>query len=192
MTTGPTALAVGTTGLWVATQARRDDPAYLHRYTRTGQWLKQIEIADGVADMVHGAGAMWLAVEDRGALRRYGASGGGRFWASLPSRGTDLSFGRGWIWALSEAETLTRVGSDSPRRRFAPLPGTPRKVDVSGRFAIVTLPTLNKVFVTDTRTMKPAAGPAVDVAGYPYGIASRGRDVYVTAQDADALVHLKR
>jgi serine/threonine protein kinase len=190
-TAGPTALAVGATGLWVATQARRDDPAYLQRYTRTGEWLKQVEIADGVADMVHGAGAMWLAVEDRAALRRYDASGRGRFWAALPSRATDLRFGRGWIWALSEAETLTRVGSDAPRRRFAPLPGTPRKVDVSGRLAIVTLPTQDEVFTVDIRTMK-RAGQAVDVAGYPYGIASRGRDVYVTAQDADALVHLQR
>ena len=92
---GPTALAVGTTGLWVATQDRRDDPAYLLRYTRTGEYLSEMPIANGVADMVHGAGAD--VDGDRGHAHASGATArtaGSRVvdLAAVPR--TDLACGR--------------------------------------------------------------------------------------------------
>ena len=173
-------------------RGKPNEPAYLRRHTRAGEFLKEFEIANGVADMDHGAGAMWLAVEDVSAVRRYGADGHGRFWAQLPSPGTDLTFGRGSLWALSEANTLTRIDARNARERKTEMvPGRPQEVAISGRLAMVTVPTANRVFVFDTRTLD-RKDPPVKVADYPYGIASRGRDVYVTAQDADALVHLKR
>jgi len=190
---GPTELAVGTTGLWVATQDRRDEPAYLRRYTRTGEFLSEMMIANGVADMVHGAEAMWLAVEDTRSLRRYGAAGGSRFWASLPSSGTHLAFGRGAIWALGEAPILTRVDPVSGRRSYARgIPSTPQQVGINGPLAIITLRTAKRLYVVDTRTMAEEKGPAVKLKGYGFGIANRGRHAYVTTQDRDALVDLKR
>jgi serine/threonine protein kinase len=190
---GPTALAVGSTGLWVATQDRRDDPAYLRRYTRTGEFLEETPILNGVADMVHGAGAMWMAVEDTSALRRWGAGGGSRFWASLPARGTDLAYGRGAIWALCEEPTLTRVDPENARRSYAPdIPSTPQEVGISGPLAIVTLRTDKRLHVVDTGTMEKAKGPPVELKGYGFGVASRGQRSYVTTQDRDALVELER
>ena len=40
--------------------------------------------------------------------------------------------------------------------------------------------------------MAEKKGPAVKLKGYGFGIANRGRHAYVTTQDRDALVDLKR
>ena len=86
---------------------------------------------------------------------------------------------------------MTRIDTDSPGRTTKPLNGKANEVGISGRLAIVTIPTLDRLLVFDARTMK-RKGPAVDVAGYPFGIADRGHRVYVTASDDHELVELER
>jgi sugar lactone lactonase YvrE len=192
----PTAVAVGSTGLWIATQERRDDPAYLHHFTRDGTvplYGTPLPIANGVADLVHGAGAMWMAIEDTSTIRRYDADGSGRVWNTLLRRGTDLAYGAGSVWALSEADSLVRIDPEtSGKRKSVTLPGTPQEVGISGRLAIVTMPDANRLHVVDRKTLREKRGPAIDVRGLPFGIATRGRHVYVTAASAQALVELKQ
>ena len=97
--------------LWVATQDRRDEPGDLLRYTRTARVARADRRSPTAwRDMVHGAGSMWLAVEDSARIRRIRRRRRGRFWTESASRRhRPRPSGGGGSGRFRRARPLTRV-----------------------------------------------------------------------------------
>ena len=121
---GPTLVAAGSTGLWVATQEGPTAPATLEWYSRDGTvFRRDWPIESGVGDMVHGGGALWLAVERTSSLRRYDGAG----WEGVGNAAWEdahLAYGADALWAVAAA-TPSRVSTRRPSSRR---PGSSRAV----------------------------------------------------------------
>jgi streptogramin lyase len=186
----PTLVAAGSTGLWIATQEGPTAPATLRHYSRDGT----IEYADwpiesGIGDMVHGGGAMWLAVERTSSIRRFDRTG----WEGVgnaPSAASNLAYGAGALWAVAGGDTITRISAKTEKLETEELPSRPGEIGVSGDLVIVALRARRHLLVLDARTMKPK-GRLVPVNRNPHGIATHGRDVWVTGL-TNTLMRLKR
>jgi len=190
---GPSAVAVGTSGLWIATQDRRDSPAELLHYTRDGATrLGSMPIDNGVADMVHGAGSMWMAIQDTRTIRRYTADFRWRVATDLLALPSDLAWGGGRLWALSGGRTLTRFDPETKDSAHEDLPGLPGRVGISRGLAVVALPSQDRLFLVDARTVERKRKPFVDAPGGPYGVTTQGRNVFVTAQNEHAVIQYRR
>jgi hypothetical protein len=187
---GPTLVAAGSTGLWIATQEGPTAPATLRHYSRDGSVrYPDWPIESGIGDMVHGGGAMWLAVQRTSSIRRFDRNG----WEGVgnaPAPATNLAYGAGALWAVAGGDTITRIDPQTEQLRTEELPSRPGEIGVSGDLVVVALRARRHLLVLDARTMKPK-GPPVRVSRNPHGIATHGRDVWVTGL-TNTLMRLKR
>jgi serine/threonine protein kinase len=187
---GPTLVAAGSTGLWIATQEGPTAPAILRHYSRDGSIrYSDLPIESGIGDMVHGGGAMWLAVERTSSIRRFDRTG----WEGMgnaPSAATKLAYGAGALWAVAGGDTISRINPKTEKLETEELPSRPGEIGVSGDLVVVALRARRHLLVLDARTMK-RKGPLVRVNRNPHGIATHGRDVWVTGL-TNTLMRLKR
>ena len=188
----PIRVAAGSSGVWIATRDGPTAPVTLLHHTRDGSVpLGPRVIENGVADMVHGGGALWLAVAQTRGLWRFDEDGG-ELVDYLPVRDTsELAYGAGALWAVSGGDTLTRytvaVGTFATRR----LPSRPGELAVTDGVVIVTLQNEPHLLVFDARRLQ-RAGERVRVPRSPSTVAARGRDVWVAGLSEDRLTHLRR
>ncbi len=176
---GPTLVAAGSTGLWIATQEGPTTPATLLHYSRDGSTPRPPwPIESGVADMVHGGGALWLAVERTSSIRRYDRDD----WEGIgnaPSAASNLAYGANALWVVAGGDTITRIRPRTERLRTKELPSLPGEIGVSGDLVVVALRARRHLLVLDARTMN-RKGPPVPVRRNPLGIATHAGDVWVT------------
>jgi hypothetical protein len=188
----PIRVAAGSSGVWIATQDGPTAPVTLLHHTRDGSVpLRERIIENGVADMVHGGGALWLAVARTRGLRRLDEDGGELVDYLPVSDTSELAYGAGALWAVSGGDTLTRyvvaAGTFATRR----LPSRPGELAVTDGVVIVTLQNEPHVLVFDAGRPQ-RAGERVRVPWSPSTVAARGRDVWVAGLSEDKLTHLKR
>ncbi len=133
---GPSALAVGTSGLWVATQDRRDEsrraPALHARRRRRGSAACRSTTA--WRTWCTAPASMWMAVEDTRTIRRYDRRlVRWRVATDLLALPSDLAWGGGRLWALSGGRTLTRFDPETKDSTHEDLPGLPGRVGIAQR-----------------------------------------------------------
>ena len=151
--------------------------------------MRDWPIESGVADIVHGGGAMWLAVERTSSLRRYDRNG----WEGVgnaPSEATNLAYGADALWAVAGGDTITRIKPRTEQQRTKELPSRPGEIGISSGLVVIALRARRHLLVLDAGTMKPE-GRLVRVGRNPLGIATHGRDVWVTGL-TNTLTRLKR
>ena len=101
-----------------------------------------------------------------------------------------LAYGADALWAVAGGDTITRIDPKTEQPQTRELPSRPGEIGVTGDLVVVALRARRHLLVLDARTMK-RVGPLVRVGRNPVGIATRGRDVWVTGL-TNTLTQLER
>jgi streptogramin lyase len=181
----PVALAVGDRELWVA-----GPDAVLH-YDIRGRYLGRIPVSEGVAAIVLGDEALYIATLRVPHLLRFDLDTGvTQTWTDFRTPAFALAFGAGYVWAsLRDADTVIRVQPRSGKTVTTATPRQPEQLVVAGGHVYVACSADHAVVAFDPETMR-RWGRAVAIRFNPYAIAEGEGHVWVTDVGANAVTRV--
>jgi streptogramin lyase len=181
----PVALAVGERDLWVA-----GSDAVLH-YDRGGRLLGRIGVFEGVAAIVLGDEALYIATLRVPHILRFDLDTGvTETWSDFRTPAFALAYGAGYVWAsLRDADTVMRVHPRTGKLVTTATPRQPEQLVVAGGHVYVACSADHAVVAFDPSTLR-RWGRAVPIRFNPYALAEGEGHVWVTDVGANAVTRV--
>jgi hypothetical protein len=186
----PVAVAPGARDVWIAGQSGNGAPDALLHYDLKGRLLGRIDVAQGVAALVRGGGALWASERREAHVLRVDLhTGETQTWGEFRTPALALAYGAGHVWAsLRDSDTVVRMHPRTGQTVATATQRQPEQLIVAAGQVYVACSVDHVVMAIDPRSMRPSG--EAQIRFNPYALAAGEGHVWVTDVGANTVSRL--